>query len=55
MGEGYNEAFANWWEDRFGGNITAESWYNGKWTYEPMQNMYEAWLACEEYMEKRYV
>ena len=38
--------FVAWWEERYGGYIGDESWVNGKWTYEPMQDKYESFLAA---------
>lgn len=44
MNEFIHNQFVKWWEQKFGGNITDESFVDGKWTYEPMQDKYEAFM-----------
>lgn len=38
--------FVAWWEDTYGNSITAEDFINGEFTYQPMQDMYSAFLAA---------
>ena len=42
MDEFIHAQFIKWWEDKYGGYISDESWVNGRWTYQPMQDKYEA-------------
>ena len=48
MNEFIHNQFVKWWEEKFGGYITDESFVDGKWTYEPMQDKYEAFTEGYE-------